>query len=113
MTDPRLPEIYEQFTRQYPDLAAAYEQLSAAAHAAGPLAARERRLLKLGAAIGADSPGAVRSHVRKALGEGFDRAEIEHAIVLSLTTVGFPQMIAALTWAKEILDTTSAVNPDA
>lgn len=82
----------------------AFEALSKTLHEAGPLGARERRLLKLGVAIGASSEGAVRSHVRKALAEGFSADEIRHAVLLSLTTAGFPQMIAALKWANEVLD---------
>jgi alkylhydroperoxidase/carboxymuconolactone decarboxylase family protein YurZ len=43
--------------------------------------------------------------VRRALDEGLTPAEIEHAVLLSLTTVGFPAMIAALKWAREVLHT--------
>lgn len=97
-----LPEIYEQFRRDFPALAQAYDGLSGALHEAGPLDQRARRLVKLGIAVGAESEGAVRSHVRKALDDGISRAEIEHAIALSLTTAGFPPMIAALKWAREV-----------
>jgi alkylhydroperoxidase/carboxymuconolactone decarboxylase family protein YurZ len=97
-----LPEIYAQFRRDYPALAEAYDGLSGKLHDAGPLDQRTRRLIKLATAVGAEAEGAVRSHVRKALEEGFSRAEIEHAILLSLTTAGFPTMIAALKWAREV-----------
>lgn len=60
-------------------------------------------MVKLGVAIGAASQGGVRSQVRKALDEGFSRAEIEHAILLSTTTIGLPQMIAAWTWTRSLL----------
>ena len=102
-----LPEIYEQFRRDYPELASAYDGLSAKLHEAGPLDARTRRLVKLGIAVGAESEGAVRSHVRKALKEGLTPAEIEHAILLGLTTAGFPAMIAALKWAREVIGSRS------
>lgn len=61
-------------------------------------------MLKLGVAIGAGSEGAVRSHARKALTEGFSPDEVRHAVLLALTTAGFPQMIAALKWANEVID---------
>ncbi len=99
-----LPEIYEQFRRDYPELATAFDSLSGRLHESGPLDARARRLVKLGIAVGAESEGAVRSHVRKALSEGMTSAEIEHAILLGLTTAGFPSMIAALKWAREVID---------
>ena len=69
----------------------------------GPLDARARRLVKPGVAVGTQAEGAVRSHVRKARDEGLAPAEIEHAILLSLTTVGFAAMIASLKWAREVL----------
>src|SRR5262245_52374806 len=100
---PYLPEIYEQFRRDYPAVAAAYADFSSALHEAGPLDDRARRLVKLGVAVGVESEGGVRSHVRKALDEGFTAAEIEHAILLCLTPAGFPAMIAALKWAREVI----------
>jgi alkylhydroperoxidase/carboxymuconolactone decarboxylase family protein YurZ len=98
-----LPEIYEQFRRDFPQVADAYDELSGTIHDAGPLDARTRRLVKLSVAVGASAEGAVRSHVRKALDEGVTPAEIEHAILLGLTVAGFPTMIAALKWAREVL----------
>ncbi len=102
MTD-YLPEIFQQFRRRYPAVKEAFDALGAAEHEAGPLGERERRLVKLGIAVGAESEGAVRSHVRKLLGIGVSEEEIMHAIVLSLTTIGFPATNAALAWAEEVL----------
>ena len=68
-----LPEIYEQFRSDFPEVARAYDALSGSLHEAGPLDQRSRRLVKLGIAVGAESEGAVRSHVRKALDEGIKR----------------------------------------
>src|SRR5918997_33152 len=66
MTD-YLPEIYQQFERRFPGVKGAFDSLGAAEHEAGPLGQKERRLIKLGIAVGAESEGAVRSHVRKLL----------------------------------------------
>lgn len=100
----RTPAVYAAFAVEQPAITAAFEQLSATVHASGPLDQRERRLVKLGIAIGTSSPGGVRSQIRKAFDEGFTRPELEHAIHLSLTTVGFPAMIAALGWSREVPD---------
>lgn len=102
MTD-YLPEVYQQFEKRFPAVKQAFDTLGAAEHEAGPLGERERRLIKLGIAAGAESEGAVRSHVRKLLGIGVPEEEILHAIVLSLTTIGFPATNAALGWAEEVL----------
>ena len=102
MTD-YLPEIYQHFERRYPMVKEAFDALGAAEHEAGPLDDKERRLIKLGIAVGAESEGGVRSHVRKLLGIGVPEAEILHTIVLALTTIGFPATNAALSWAEDVL----------
>jgi alkylhydroperoxidase/carboxymuconolactone decarboxylase family protein YurZ len=33
-----------------------------------------------------------------------NREEVEHAFLLSITAIGFPAMMAALTWAEDILN---------
>lgn len=98
-----LPEVYQQFSNRFPEVKEAFDALGAAEHGAGPLGERERRLVKLGVAVGAQSEGAVRSHVRKLLGVGVSREEILHTIVLALTTIGFPATNASLNWAEEVL----------
>lgn len=102
MTD-YLPDVYQQFERRFPAVKETFDSLGAAEHEAGPLGEKERRLVKLGIAVGAESEGGVRSHVRKLLGVGASEEEILHAIVLALTTVGFPATNAALGWTEEVL----------
>ena len=91
-----LPEIYEDFKQLFPEPSKAYDDLAQSCHQWGPLDAKTRRLIKLGIAIGVDSEGAVRSHARRALEEGISPKEIQHAVLLALTTVGFPTMNAAM-----------------
>jgi alkylhydroperoxidase/carboxymuconolactone decarboxylase family protein YurZ len=98
-----LPEVYQQFSGRVPAVKEAFDALGAAEHQAGPLNEKERRLIKLGIAVGAESEGAVRSHVRKLLGVGVSEQEILHTIVLAVTTIGFPATNAALGWAEEVL----------
>src|SRR5215216_1124429 len=102
MTD-YLPEVYQHFQRRFPAVKDAFDSLGATEHEAGPLSERERRLIKLGIAVGAESEGGVRSHVRKLLGVSVSEEEILHTIVLALTTIGFPATNAALGWAEEVL----------
>ena len=64
-----LPEIYQEFRQQFPEIAAAYGDLAVKCHEAGPLDEKTRRLVKLGVAVGVNSEGGVRSHARRALDE--------------------------------------------
>jgi alkylhydroperoxidase/carboxymuconolactone decarboxylase family protein YurZ len=99
-----LPKTYESFSDKYPEILEQYQKLGKSCREAGPLEYKYQDLVKLGIAIGANSRGAVMSSVRKALASGATSDEIVHAILLSLTTTGFPNMIAALGWANEVLE---------
>lgn len=98
------PHIYQQVRRDLPGVVDAYDALALQAQAAGPLGMRDQRLVKLGIAIGLESEGAVRSHVRRGLADGLSRGELLHAVVLAVTTAGFPAAVAAYGWALEVLD---------
>src|SRR3970040_1998959 len=93
-----LPQPFQDFNKDYPKVAQAYEALAAAAHEAGPLDERARRLVKLAIAVGARLEGAVRSHTWQAKEAGISKAEIDQVVLLSLTTIGLPSMVAARTW---------------
>jgi 4-carboxymuconolactone decarboxylase len=95
-----LPRPYDQFSREHPELARAYENLGEIAAESGPLDLRTRELIKLGMAAANGSVSAVQSHVHRALETGVSPEEIEHAILLGVNTLGFPAMMASLTWAK-------------
>jgi len=100
-----IPQRFTDFIEGYPEIARAYEQLGAACHLAGPIAKKERALLKLGISMGAWMEGAVHSHVRKSLEAGATPEEIRHVALLALPTLGFPATMAVLTWVEDILPT--------
>ena len=101
---PYLPDVYKHFNRDFPEVADLFGALAEKCHESGPLDDKTRRLVKLGIAIGLNSEGAVRSHTRRALEAGISEEEVKHVILLSLTTAGFPTMIAAYKWAQEVVD---------
>lgn len=100
---PYLPPPYRRFVEKHPELAERFEQLALACHEAGPLDEKTRHLVKLGIAIGQQSEGASKSHVRRAMAGGASAEELRHAVLLALTTVGFPAMIAASEWVEEVI----------
>ena len=79
-----------------------FKQLGISTREAGPLDEKTQNLVKLGIAAGANSRGGVMSNTRKALSAGASTEEIEHAVLLAMTTTGFPNMIAALSWVQEV-----------
>jgi AhpD family alkylhydroperoxidase len=98
-----LPPRFRQFDQQYPAVMRAYEALGVATQDAGPLDPKTRELVKLGIAIGARSEGATHSHTRRALEAGATSEEIRHVVLLVTTTLGFPAMMAAMTWVEDVL----------
>jgi len=99
-----IPKKFQKFTEDFKDVSEAYESLGKAVHLAGPLDEKTRAMIKIAISTGARLEGAVHSHVRKALKAGVSPDEIRHAILLSLPTIGLPSMMAALSWANDILD---------
>jgi alkylhydroperoxidase/carboxymuconolactone decarboxylase family protein YurZ len=98
-----LPAFAGSIAKRFPRVWNAYAQLGEEAAMAGPLNERERRLVKLGLAIGAGSEGATHSHVRQAISDGLAPAEIRHVALLAITTLGFPSSAAALSWLDDVL----------
>ena len=98
-----LPKVYEKFSSKFPGVLKDFKTLGQTCREAGSLDAKCQDLIKLGIAIGANSRGAVMSSTRKALESGASAEEIEHAVLLALTTTGFPNMIAAFQWVNEVL----------
>jgi 4-carboxymuconolactone decarboxylase len=102
-----LPFSYERFKNEFPEIEKEYDRLAKKCHTSGPLSEKTRRLIKLGIAIGSESDGAVKSHTRRALAIGISPKEIRHVVLLGLTTIGFPKMVATLNWVHEVLDEAS------
>ena len=100
---PELPEPFQKLRQDHPRVHQAYEALATAAHEAGPLDERTRRLVKLAISVGARLEGAVRSHAWQARDVGISDAEMDHVVLLSLTTIGLPSMVAARTWVASAL----------
>ncbi|MEV6343573.1 carboxymuconolactone decarboxylase family protein [Actinoplanes sp. NPDC051851] len=104
-----LPTVYQQFLDRFPEVAEAQGSVARTIRDRSPFDPRTDRLLKLAMAIGAQSEGAVRSNVRKALQHGATVHEL-HAVALdAITTCGFPTAIAALGWIEEV--TTNELTP--
>ncbi len=100
----KLPKPFRQFQTDFPKLSQAYESLGVAASESGPITSKVRELIKLGMAAARGSESAVHSHTHRALQEGASAAEVEHTILIGITTMGFPTMMAALTWAREAME---------
>ncbi|MEJ2388015.1 MAG: carboxymuconolactone decarboxylase family protein [Chromatiaceae bacterium] len=103
MTDSSVPSRFAELQQRFPKLFKAAESLGQAVREEGPLPEKATQLIQIGAACALRSEGAVHSHVRRALAAGATADEIYHAIVVLASTVGFPTLVAALTWADDVI----------
>ncbi|BCX03702.1 MAG: alkylhydroperoxidase [Candidatus Roseilinea sp.] len=105
-----LPKTYQRFKKLHPKVWRAYERLGATAAESGPLDAKTRELIKLGMAAALRGESAVKSHTHRALAVGASNEEIIHAILLGITTIGFPAMMTALSWVQEAMEADASDN---
>ena len=97
-------ENFAYFKSAHPDIYKSYEAFGKALHdAGGPLSERERWLIKTAVSAATGHDLALKTHIGKAVSAGCSREEIEHAILLTASTAGFPAMMEALMAYRETL----------
>lgn len=95
------PRHFRRMAKRYPDYMHAVEALGESVKQAGPLDVKTCELIQLAAAAAARSEGSVHSHARRARAAGASEAEVEQAILLATSTIGFPAVSAALSWLDD------------
>ena len=95
---------YHKMKERHPQLLEAVEALGTTVAKAGPLSEKARQLVQLAAAAAIRSEGAVHSHARRAVQAGASVEEVRHTIMLLTSTIGFPTVVAAMTWADDVLE---------
>ena len=100
----KIPKRFTRFMKSYPEIGKAYSDLGEAVHKAGPLDDKTRALIKVAISGGAMLEGAFHSHIRKAVRAGATKEELQHVAFLALPTIGFPSMMALLSWIDDIFD---------
>jgi 4-carboxymuconolactone decarboxylase len=100
----KYPDHYRWLESKFGKAFEAHQKLGQELHDAGPIGKKNAHLIQLAAAASIRSEGAVHSHVRRALEAKAKPAEIYHSLVLLTSTIGFPAVSAALSWAKEVIE---------
>ena len=95
-----MPEAYKRFQKNFPQIAESYDNLGSACHEYGPLDEKTRLLVKLAVTIGAQSQEAVEGYARRLKLAGAEFDEVCHAVLLTLTTLGFPATVRGLAWVE-------------
>lgn len=98
-----LPKQYLSIQKRYQDFFSSLDSLGKTVRAAGPIDEKTSHLIQLAAATAIRSEGSVHSHTRRALAAGAKPDEVYHAIILLASTIGFPTVSAALSWADDVI----------
>ncbi len=102
----KLPEHFTKFVKKYPKVWETHQKLTEACAECGPLDRKTRELIKVAISGAANMETAVQRHVVMAVQEGATEDEVYQAILLLITTVGFPRASASLKWAESALKAT-------
>ncbi len=104
MSDKGKPSFYKKMNKQYPEIFTSLENLGTTLRKAGPLDEKTSHLIQLAAAAAGHSEGSVCSHTRRAMQAGATPEEITHTLLLLVSTIGFPQTMAAMSWAEQVME---------
>jgi 4-carboxymuconolactone decarboxylase len=99
----KTPKWFDYVEQKHPKFMKALEQLGKSVREEGPLDRKTANLIQLAAAAAIRSEGAVHSHTKRALEAGAERDEIIHAVILLTSTIGFPNVSAALSWVDDVV----------
>lgn len=97
------PRHFNQLTKRFPEYMTVLERLGETVKQAGPLDPKTSELIQLAASAAIRSEGAVHSHTRRAQDLGATREEVYQTLLLLTSTIGFPTVSAAMTWADDVL----------
>jgi len=106
MAAEKYPEWFATLKKNSKEFIDAVEDLGRVVKQAGPIDEKTSQLIQLAAAAAIRSEGAVHSHTKRALQAGATPDEISHAIILLTSTIGFPNVSAALSWASDVIGRT-------
>ena len=100
----KIAEHYEKVKAYHPNYLEAVERLGVISRKSGPIDEKTTQLIQLAASVASKSEGATHSHAKRALEAGANREEIRHCILLLTNTLGFPAVMAGMSWVNDILD---------
>jgi len=89
-------QIFTRFKEEFPEVNSGHEALGKEIHEkGGPLGENSRWLIKIAISAACNHKRALATHIKKAQAAGVTEAEIKHALLLLIPTVGFPMFMKA------------------
>lgn len=99
-----LPKNYKNIQERFEEYGEALNGLGIAVKQSGPLDEKTSQLVQLAASAAIRSEGAVHSHAKRALKAGASPEEVYQSLLLLTSTIGFPNVAAAVSWVDDLLE---------
>ncbi len=97
-----LPKHYMSIGRRYEKYGDILSDLGRVVKEIGPIDDKTSQLIQLAASAAIRSEGAVHSHARRAKELGASSEEIYQSLLLLTSTIGFPNVAAAISWVDDL-----------
>jgi AhpD family alkylhydroperoxidase len=101
-SEKKLPDHYVSIRERFEGYSSALGDLGRTIRESGPIDEKNSQLIQLAASVAIRSEGAVHSHARRALQEGATADEVYQTLLLVTSTVGFPNVAAAISWVDDL-----------
>jgi alkylhydroperoxidase/carboxymuconolactone decarboxylase family protein YurZ len=98
-----LPGHYVSIRERFKEFGNVLNDLGRVTDEAGPIDHKTSHLIQLAASAAIRSEGAVHSHARRALDLGASPDELYHALIVVTSTIGFPNVAAAISWVDDVV----------
>ncbi|MFP4392548.1 MAG: carboxymuconolactone decarboxylase family protein [Desulfohalobiaceae bacterium] len=97
------PQHFQNLQKSYKPVLEALGQVGQAVRESGPIQEKQAQLIQLAASAAIRSEGAVHSHTRRAIQAGASPEEVRQTLLLLISTIGYPTVAAAFSWAEDVL----------
>jgi len=99
----KLPVHYVSIKERFEEYGLVLSDLGRVVREAGPIDEKTSQLIQLAASAAIRSEGAVHSHARQAMESGASSDEVYQSILLLTSTIGFPNVAAAISWVDDLV----------
>ncbi len=99
-----LPKTFKDFGKAHPSIRKAQQNLTQACAEAGPLDRKTRELIKIALSVASSLETATRRHTLMAAEHGATAEEVQHVVLMAITTCGYPAAMAGWQWANSALE---------
>ncbi len=101
-TGQELPKHYVSIRKRFEEYGVVLSDLGRVVRETGPIDDKTSQLIQLAASAAIRSEGAVHSHARQAIELGASSDEVYQSLLLLTSTIGFPNVAAAISWVDDL-----------